>query len=294
MCPFVDNIHYLSGSKDIKTTTMKYSIANHIFDVEAQMQSFANFAADEHSKADFTVLLNDVDVSNYKPIKGYDWFESRCTLLRGEDDHFAWLRVDTRTGEREWVAWQGFFPTVFHLHSSFRNHVAEHFMLIIFTYATLPHDTLILHSSVVEKDGAGYMFLGESGTGKSTHTRLWIENIEGAVMLNDDAPAVRIIDSKAVVFGSPWSGKGRVFRNTSVPINGIYRLRQAPHNKLRRLAAAESFSAIIHSAMPPLMEIEQHTDQTCEIMSKIIGATQQFSLACLPDAAAARLALAQK
>ena len=76
-----------------------------------------------------------------------------------------------------------------------------------FGLLTINNNTLAIHSSVIEYNNLAYMFLGESGTGKSTHTRLWRECVEGAKLLNDDSPIIRVIDGITYVYGSPWSGK---------------------------------------------------------------------------------------
>ena len=106
---------------------------------------------------------------------------------------------------------------------------------ILFNIAALPLGAVAFHSSVIRYRGRGVLFLGESGTGKSTHTRLWREHIPGAELLNDDSPIIRATDSEALVHGSPWSGKTPCYRNESCPIAAVVRLSQAPHNRIRRL-----------------------------------------------------------
>ena len=92
---------------------------------------------------------------------------------------------------------------------------------IMFGITLAPLGAIAIHSSVVVKDGGAVLCLGESGTGKSTHTRLWRENIEGARLLNDDSPIIRMIDDRCVVYGSPWSGKTACFVNKCVPASSV-------------------------------------------------------------------------
>lgn len=80
-------------------------------------------------------------------------------------------------------------------------------IMIAFAAASAPEQTLLMHASVIAKEAGAYLFFGTSGTGKSTHSRLWLENVEGSSLLNDDNPALRVIDGKVIVFGTPWSGK---------------------------------------------------------------------------------------
>ena len=113
------------------------------------------------------------------------------------------------------------------------------------------------------------LFLGESGTGKSTHTRLWRENIAGAVLLNDDSPFIGFVDGRGTAFGAPWSGKTPCYKQEHYPIAAIVRLSQAPHNAIRPLRSVHAIGALP--------------------VSKIISQVPVYHLECLPDAAAARL-----
>ena len=149
-----------------------------------------------------------------------------------------------------------------------------------------------VHSSVIVKDGGAVMFLGESGTGKSTHTRLWRENIEGARLLNDDSPIVRIIDGRAMVCGSAWSGKTPCYIDECYPIKGIVRLSQAPHNRIRRLPLLEAFGAIYPSCPPAFAYDEELQDRICDMLSELLSTVGVWHLECLPDADAARLSCA--
>ena len=121
-------------------------------------------------------------------------------------------------------------------------------MMIAFALATAEMDTLLFHASVVCRGGKAYMFLGPSGTGKSTHTRLWLKYIEGSRLLNDDNPVVRIeADGEAEVYGSPWSGKTPCYVNEHYPLGAIVRLRQAPHNAIRQMSPIEAYATMASS-----------------------------------------------
>ena len=160
---------------------------------------------------------------------------------------------------------------------------------VMFGLAVNDMQSVAVHSSVIVKDGAAVMFLGESGTGQSTHTRLWRENIEGARLLNDDSPIVRIIDGRAMVFGSAWSGKTPCYIDEGYPIAGIVRLSQAPHNRMRRLPLLEAFGAIYPSCPPSFAYDERLQDNVCDVISELLAAVGVWHLECLPDAEAAKL-----
>lgn len=159
----------------------------------------------------------------------------------------------------------------------------------LFNIAALPKKAVAFHSSVIRYRGKGVLFLGESGTGKSTHTRLWREHIPGAELLNDDSPIIRATEREAIVFGSPWSGKTPCYRNESCPITAVVRLSQAPHNHIRRLRPIEAIGALLPSAPPAFARDERLSDDTCGLLSRLIAQVPVYHLECLPDAAAAQL-----
>jgi hypothetical protein len=160
---------------------------------------------------------------------------------------------------------------------------------IMFGIIIAPLGAIAIHSSVVVKDGGAVLCLGESGTGKSTHTRLWLNHIEGARLLNDDSPIIRAIDGKAIVYGSPWSGKTNCYVNKCVPVRALMRLSQAPHNKIRRLPSLLAIGAILPSCPPAFAYDSTLQDYICNTVSDILACTPVYHLECLPDSAAAEL-----
>ena len=155
--------------------------------------------------------------------------------------------------------------------------------------AVLPYKTVAIHTSTIRYRDKAVLFLGESGTGKSTHTRLWRENIDGARLLNDDSPIVRIIDGRPVVFGSPWSGKTPCYKNEHCPLAACVRLSQAPYNKISRLSVAGGYAALHPSCPPAFAYDEKLYDSISQFLSDLLAAVPVYHLECLPDADAARL-----
>lgn len=152
------------------------------------------------------------------------------------------------------------------------------------------HDAIAIHSSTIVYRDSAVLFLGESGTGKSTHTRLWRENIEGVRLLNDDSPIIRhIAGQKPIAYGSPWSGKTPCYKDERYPIRAICRLSQAPYNRIRRLSAMEAIGALLPSCPPAFAYDSALQDAICTILSRIISSVAVYHLECLPDAEAARL-----
>lgn len=160
---------------------------------------------------------------------------------------------------------------------------------IAYGVATAPLQTVAIHTSTIQYQGKAVFFLGESGTGKSTHTRLWRENIPGAVLLNDDSPILRIIDNEPWVFGSPWSGKTPCYKNESYPLAGCVRLSQAPYNEIKKLGVAQGYGAL-HPSCPPCFAYDDALyDHISGVLSVLLSRIRVYHLACLPNADAARL-----
>ena len=145
----------------------------------------------------------------------------------------------------------------------------------------------MIHSSTIVHQGRAVLFLGESGTGKSTHTRLWLKSIPDAHLLNDDSPALAVENGEAVVYGTPWSGKTHCYHQLRFPLAGVVRLSQAPYNSIKRLSVIEAFSAIHPSCPPALAQDERYQDLIVDMLSDVISGVPMFHLECLPDEDAA-------
>ena len=161
-------------------------------------------------------------------------------------------------------------------------------LMMLYTFITTNKLTVLFHSSVVSYQGKAYMFLGKSGTGKSTHSQLWLKHIEGTELVNDDNPVVRIIDGVARVYGSPWSGKTPCYRNVDYPIGGIVKLKQAPHNEIRRLKPVEAYVALAMS-ISGLRWKKQMGDGLHQTENQMTATVHVWHLSCLPDQNAAEL-----
>lgn len=160
---------------------------------------------------------------------------------------------------------------------------------VMFGIVIAPMRGIAIHSSTIEWHNRCALFLGESGTGKSTHTRLWCENIEGTNLLNDDSPIIRIIDNTLRIYGSPWSGKTPCYINRSYAVAGFVRLSQAPHNRIKRINKLMAIGALLPSCPHLFAHDSALQDEICKTLSMAIATTPVYSLECLPDAEAAHL-----
>lgn len=158
-----------------------------------------------------------------------------------------------------------------------------------FALMSVPMVLVPVHGSAVVWHDQAVMFLGESGTGKSTHSRLWLQNVDTSWLLNDDSPVVSLRDGNLVVYGSPWSGKTPCFHNQGYPLRAIVRLSQAPQNEIERLSLMQAVAAVQPSCPTALAYDARYADAIQYFVGNIVSAVPTFHLCCMPDAAAARL-----
>ena len=160
-------------------------------------------------------------------------------------------------------------------------------MMLLYTFCTTPYDTLMVHASVIAHAGGGYMFLGRSGTGKSTHSRLWLNHIDDTELLNDDNPVIRLIDGEAYIYGTPWSGKTPYYKNRRLPLMAVVRLSQAPYNKIERLKPLQAYASLMPSCSCMRWD-RTSTDALHKTVEKVIMVVKGWHLECLPDEDAAQ------
>ena len=179
--------------------------------------------------------------------------------------------------------------------AKYANFALNNALMVLYAIASAPYDTALFHAAVVNYKGVGYMFLGKSGTGKSTHARLWLKYIEGSSLLNDDNPVVRIERGsdgrcRARVYGSPWSGKTPCYKNEDCPLGGFVFLSQAPFNKIERLRGVQAYAALVPCISGKRWE-SAVADGLHETENALAMNVPVWYLECLPDEAAARLCL---
>lgn len=154
---------------------------------------------------------------------------------------------------------------------------------------TINTHTALIHTSCIVYQHRAVLFLGESGTGKSTHTQLWKKHIDGSHLLNDDSPIVRIEGNKIWVYGSPWSGKTPCYRNERFELKACVRLSQASSNTMRKLSIVEGYAAIHPSCPPSFAYHEPLYNDISKIIEGIVTKTACYHLSCLPNKEAAEL-----
>lgn len=153
----------------------------------------------------------------------------------------------------------------------------------------LQDDILLFHGSVVAVDGEGYLFTAKSGTGKSTHTRLWKEHFgDRAVMINDDKPLLKITDQVVTVYGTPWDGKHHLSTNTFVPLKAICILERSEANRIAPVTAKEVFPMLCQQCY------RRHSSdamvKTLSMIDRLSHSVALYRLGCNMEQEAANIA----
>ncbi len=150
-------------------------------------------------------------------------------------------------------------------------------------------DTFLFHGSAVAVDGEAYIFTAKSGTGKSTHTRLWREYLgDRAVMVNDDKPLIKITEQGTVVYGTPWCGKHSLGENISAPIKAVCILERSFENKIKKVSSKEEFPKIFSQTYR--CESPEYMEKILSLLDRFLSFVSVYRLGCNMDISAAELA----
>lgn len=153
----------------------------------------------------------------------------------------------------------------------------------------LEHDVLLFHGSAVAVDSEAYLFTAKSGTGKSTHTRLWREIFGGrAVMVNDDKPLLKITDDGVTVYGTPWDGKHRLSNRIAVPLRALCILERSETNRIERTTPKDAWPMLMQQSYRPQEPVKMA--KTLELIDKLAQHVGLYRMGCNMESAAALMA----
>lgn len=294
----------------------KYKVAGHIFSIETETDSFLwsnmeesygpfEIRKDETEKKDgekdaaplFTIRTCDMVASDggeqiYSDEgKVEDGFMSLNVSRTGNGFYFFMTQPGSKEANARLSIDSSFAEAELSLHG---NRILQWLSFtaavdFCFLLATACHNTLLTHSSAVIYKGRAYLFLGKSGTGKSTHSRMWLNAIEDVTLMNDDHPVIRVgEDGIPVAYGSPWSGKTRCYKNICAPVGGIVRISRAPHNKARRLSPIQSYASLMTSCSGMTWE-KPLADGKDRALQAVVSKVPCWVMECLPDEDAAKV-----
>lgn len=165
--------------------------------------------------------------------------------------------------------------------SEVTSEIAE-YMLVGNTFykGLIKHDGCLLHASSVVVDDEAYLFSAPCGTGKSTHTSLWLKYLahKNPYILNDDKPAIRIMEDGIFAYGTPFSGKHDINENKKVKLKGICFIEQSKINFIRKLEPQEAIKLFLEQTFRNLNE--EYMLKFFDILDKILKEIPIYKLYC--------------
>lgn len=138
---------------------------------------------------------------------------------------------------------------------------------------------LLLHGALIAWKQNGYIFTAPSGTGKTTHVRLWKKYLGSDVeIINGDKPILEVDEEKIIAYGTPWAGKERLQKNSYVPVKGICFLRQSEKNEIHKLSKKEALFLLL----PQIYVASdcQKAGRTLELLDKMLGIVPVYEFGC--------------
>lgn len=166
-------------------------------------------------------------------------------------------------------------------HTSSGGNMAFEYLCHIMPCCGLTLSMLTFHGVLLEYEGKGFIISAPSGTGKTTHARLWRDN-KHALIINGDRAVCRKADGIWTGFGLPWSGTSGEQINRSVPIKAMVVLEQSESNQASRMKDLEAFGAVLPNILCPTWD----ADLTGKAMYLLNGFLQEIPvirLRCRPD-----------
>ena len=282
--------------------TRYYKVAEHIFGIDAaesyfaQLPNYAPFLTDETDPSHVFILhvtddaLPSTDGWEHVYTDRSDEDMPRIEMYRRNEEWLfltsMWRDSEIECAMRCMADWS---EVNVYLHPENARFAIDNAAMLVYAFATAHRQTLLFHASVIVRGGKAFMFLGHSGTGKSTHSKQWQAAFPDAELLNDDNPAVRIgTDGVVRVYGTPWSGKTPCYKNESASIGALVQLAQAPENKISRLKMTQAYPYILAS-VSGLKVLPEMMDRIFESIAKLLEISPVYRLECLPNPDAARL-----
>ena len=175
------------------------------------------------------------------------------------------------------------------LMKEYESRFLAYFLRVAYGIAAASFQTIKIHASVIEKEGKALVFMGKSGTGKSTHSQNWLKFVPHCQLLNDDEPIVRILKDDSIrVYGAPWSGSTPCYRDASAEVAAFVRLYQSEENKLTPLKGVNAFTALYQS-VAILRSDKENKEQIITTVNNILEQVPIYRLDNRPDREAVSL-----
>ena len=140
------------------------------------------------------------------------------------------------------------------------------------------HNCFMMHSSVVVHEGKAYVFTAKSGTGKTTHSMLWLKNFPGSFIINGDKPLFRLTDDGFYVYGTPWCGKEGYNKNTSAKVSSLCFIERGSENSIRPMTVREILSKIFEQLYIP--KEKESGEKVLALLDKFLSEIPTYNLTC--------------
>lgn len=128
-------------------------------------------------------------------------------------------------------------------------------------------------------DEGAFLFTAPSGTGKTTHIRMWRRHLGEAVrIVNGDKPFLEIREDTVQVYGTPWAGKERWQKNRDAELKGICHIKRGEKCSIRRLEPLECLDWIMNQVYVP--QKGGMVEKTLEQIEKILERVPVYELTC--------------
>lgn len=226
-------------------------------------------------------LLSDISIIWGDRFTFYESDEYYWTLIQYGSDETKFWKMRSSKDFKSNTIYCG-------LIESLSNNFISWYCMVAYAQSALLYNCVLIHSSAVINNDSGYAFLGRSGTGKSTHSKLWMKYIPGFTLLNDDNPAIRLKDGSVSIYGTPWSGKTKCYINDVRPLKGLVRLKQASNNSFEIKNGKIALLTILPSCSAIRWNKYLYSNLV-NILIDIINLLPIAELQCLPDEEAAKL-----
>lgn len=257
-------------------------------DAVISMPGFKTFLTSEEEKPQFEIVFTEDGIEPEIIARQYDFEADGVKSVFSAIATGYHLSMNREDGSKL-VLWSVQKERKVYLKGSLAPQLLRFALWIAYGIMSVCNGRIPIHGSCIVNDGRAYLFLGESGTGKSTHTRLWREYIDGSTLLNDDSPIIYAEGDAVYVYGSPWSGKTPCYRQERYPLCGCVRLSQAPYNRITRLSLLKSYAAMHPSCPPEFAYDETLYGGISDTLDTLLSSVSIFYLECLPDEDAANL-----
>lgn len=212
-------------------------------------------------------------------LKSEEVYGIECVKIQSYYEHLLRCEEDVMLVDKLWR-----YALVLPLTET--RHLNDFICQLFYTHVVQNH-MIYQHSSLIDFQGHGIMFLGASGIGKTTQAELWNQYRE-ALIINGDRVFVQETEDAFLGWGTPWHGSSPYCENTSVPVHAMIVLKQAPENSIRELTGFEKVTAVSNNVFYPQW-LENGMELCLETLDHLLTKIPVYELSCRPDEDAVRL-----